>query len=156
MIHTLNAYLDTESDLYHYDDKPRGVFKEPLVRSTTDAIYGILLSAGLWDDLKTRPSKVTLRFTADKETCLFMQLKKLPVVALFYKERDVEFAVYNVTGVAPQSFVDEMEFMEEMDDVMTAQLCEHLMDYFPEPPEVFYCQVSIPEGSTPLLRQAAS
>jgi hypothetical protein len=156
MIYTLNTYLDPESDLFHYDDKPKGVFKEPLVRSTTDAIYGILLSAGLWDDLKTRPSKVTLRFTADKETCLFMQLQKLPIVALLYKERDVEFTVYNVTGVAPQSFVDEMDFLDEMGDPTTAQLCDHLMDYFQEPPDAFYCQVSIPADSTPVPRQGAA
>ena len=156
MIHTLDTYLDSESDLYHYDDKPKGVFKEPLVRSTTDAIYGILLSSALWDDLKTQPSKVRLRFTADKETCLFMQLQKLPIVALIYKERDAEFCIYGLTGVAPQSFVDEMDFMDDMSGPTTVQLCEHLMDYFPEPPDIFFCQVSISEDSTPVLRQSAA
>jgi len=156
MIHTLNAYLDPESDLYHYDDKPRGVFKEPLVRSTTDAIYGILLSAGLWDDLKTRPSKVTLRFTADRTECVVMQSQQDPIVKLHYRRKDHDMCVYLVQGFFPPDFVDERDFLDEMGSFTEAELCEHLMDYFPSAPETFYCLVSIPEGSTPLLRQAAS
>ena len=143
MIHTLNAYLDPESDLYHYDDKPKGVFKEPLVRSTTDAIHDILLSSSQWDDHKTMPPKVTLKFTADTESCLFMQLKKDPIVRLHYRRKDHDMCVYAVQGIFPERFVDEMEFMEEMGDALEVELCEHLFDYFPSAPEIFYCQVKL-------------
>ena len=148
-IHTLNAYLDAESDLYLYDDAPKGVFKEPLVRSTTDAITQILVSAALWDSCSDRPERVTLRFTTEPESCLFMQMKPLPIVTLEHapeRDPDSEFHLYTVTGLAPESFKDEMDFMEAMGDHLLVELCEHLLDYFPtDPPYRFFCQVSLAE-----------
>ena len=148
MIHTLNAYLDAESDLYLYDDAPKGVFKEPLVRSTTDAIHQILLSSARWDDDKSKPERVKLRFTADPQACMNMQLKMdHPIVKLHHTGRDHDMSTYLVEGYFPQSFTDEMDFMDDMGGPTTVELCDHLMDYFPEAPKLFYCQVSLAEPS---------
>ena len=144
MIHTLNAYLDPESDLYLYDDAPLGVFKEPLVRSTTDAIHEILLSAGLWDDDKLKPKRVTLRFCAISDDALRMNSTELPIVRLHYRSKDHDMCVYGVEGWFPQSFTDERDFMDDMGGPTEIELCEHLLDYFPAAPELFYCQVSLP------------
>ena len=159
-LHTLNAYLDAESGLYHYDDAPKGVFKEPLVRSTTDAIHCILLSAGLWDDSKTKPERVTLRFSNDETLDQFL-LKvgpplESPVIALHYRRKDQDMCLYGVQGVFPQSFIDEMDFMDDMSGPTMVELCEHLLDYFKAAPESFYCQVSIPAASTPDLQASAA
>lgn len=155
-VHTLNAYLDTDSDLYVYDDKSKGVFQEPLVRSTTDAIYNILLSASLWDDLKTRPSKVTLRFCAVSDDALRADATDHPIVRLHYDSKDHDMCIYVVQGWFPQAFVDEMDFMDDMDAPTSVELCEHLLDYFSTAPAIFYCQVSIPAGSTPVLQPSAA
>ena len=143
MIHTLNAYLDPESDLYHYDDKPKGVFKEPLVRSTTDAIHDILLSSSQWDDHTAYPKQVTLHFCAVSDDALREGSTELPIVRLHYRRKDHDMCVYAVQGWFPQRFVDEMEFMEEMGDALEVELCEHLFDYFPSAPETFFCQVKL-------------
>ena len=147
MIHTLNAYLDTESDLYLYDDKPLGVFKEPLVRSTTDAIHGILLSAGLWDDENSKPKRVTLRFCAVSDEPLRMYSNELPIVRLHYRRKDSGMCVYLVEGWFPQSFTDERDFIDDMAGPTEVELCEHLLDYFSKAPAIFYCQVSLAEPS---------
>ena len=144
MIHTLDTYLDPESDLLHYDDKPKGVFKEPLVRSTTDAIHEILLSAGLWDDDQLKPKRVTLRFCAISDDALRMNSTELPIVRLHYRSKDHDMCVYGVEGWFPQSFTDERDFMDDMGGPTEIELCEHLLDYFPAAPELFYCQVSLP------------
>ena len=152
MIHTLNAYLDAESDLYLYDDAPKGVFKEPLVRSTTDAIHCILLSAGLWDDDKLKPKRVTLRFAAISDDALRMNSTELPIVRLHHTGRDHDMSTYLIEGWFPQSFTDEMDFMDDMGGPTTVELCEHLMDYFEKPPAIFYCQVSLsPVGDRGLV-----
>jgi len=142
-IHTLHAYLDQESDLYLYDDKDKGVFKEPLVRSTTHAIHCLLLSAGLWDDIKDKPEHVTLKFTLDSQDCLLMQSKQDPIVKLHYERRNTDMSVYLVEGMFPPAFVDECTFLDDMDGPRHVDLCDHLMDYFPAAPEFFYCQLSI-------------
>lgn len=142
-IHTLHAYFDQESDLYLYDDKDKGVFKEPLVRSTTEAIHNLLLSSGDWEDIKLRPEHVTLKFTDDPECCLYMQLKQHPIVILHYSSRETEMTRYLVEGMFPPAFVDERVFLDDMSGPTLVDLCDHLMDYFPETPEQFYCQLSV-------------
>ena len=141
-VHTIHAYLDTESDLYNFDDKLLGVFKEPLVRSTTDAIYSILLSAALWDDLKTRPSKVILRFCAIGDDALRMNSTELPIVRLHDRRQNHDMCVYLVEGRFPESFADERDFIDDMAGPTEIELCPHLLDYFPVAPEIFYCQVA--------------
>ena len=144
MIHTLDTYLDPESDLLHYDDKPKGVFKEPLVRSTTHAIHMILLSSGLWDDDTSKPQRVTLRFCAVSSEPLRTHSTELPIVKLHYQRKDHDMCVYLVEGWNPQSFTDEWDFLDDMGGPTEVELCEHLLDYFPAAPELFYCQVSLP------------
>lgn len=157
MIYTLNTYLDAESDLYHYDDKPKGVFKEPLVRSTTDAIVGILVSASRWDSCSDKPNNVRLRFTADPQACMNMQLKMdHPIVKLHYQHKDHDMCVYLVEGYFPESFVEETEFVDAMGGPAEIELCPHLLDYFRSAPELFYCQVSIPEDSTAVPQPSAA
>ena len=153
MIHILYCWLHKPSNLFHYDDKTKSVFAEPLVESTTEAIHQILLSGHKWDDWQQRPALVNLRFTADPGACLNLQLKMdHPIVKLHYLRKDKDMSIYGVEGIFPQRFVDEWEFMDEMGEPTEVELCEHLMDYFPSAPELFYCQISLPvtQASSPL------
>ena len=163
-IHTLHPYLNQDSSLYIYDDAPKGVFKEPLVHSTTEAIHSLLLSAGLWDDIDAKPERVTLKFTDDPECCLYMQFKQDPIVKLQYARRDADWSVYLVEGIFPPAFADERTFLDDMSGPTYVDLCDHLSDYFPRepamllgdcypsPPEFFYCQLSLrPVGDLGLV-----
>ena len=145
MIHTINAYYDDASQLYIYDDASLGVFKEPFVRPTTDAIFSILLSSGLWDDIKNKPRKVTLRFCPVSDDALRMNSTELPIVRLHYNRKDHDMCIYLVQGWFPQRFVDEMDFLDDFNGPTEVKLCPHLLDYFKEPPAIFYCQVSLTE-----------
>ena len=154
-IHTLHAYYDSESELYYYDDKSHGVVREPLVRSTTEAIHTLLLSAGLWDDIEAKPEHVALKFTQDPECCLHMQLKQHPIVKLHYVMRELDMTRYLVEGIFPPAFVDESIFLDDMNGPGHIDLCDHLLDYFPtepnillgeeypSPPKIIYCQLSL-------------
>ena len=142
-IHTLHCWLHKPSNLFHYDDKTKSVFAEPLVESTTEAIHQILLSGHKWDNWQVRPEAITLKFTAEHESCLFMQLRDDPIVKLHYLRKDADMCVYGMEALFPQRYVDEQEFMDDMGGPTEVELCEHLMDYFPSPPEFFYCQIML-------------
>lgn len=139
-IHTLHPYLDQDSGLYIYDDAPKGVFKEPLVHSTTQAIHCILLSAELWDDIKDKPERVVLNFSLDRSD---FTNSVDPVIKLHYSRRDSDMSVYLVEGISPPAFVDECIFLDDIDGPRYVELCDHLMDYFPAAPEFFYCQLDL-------------
>lgn len=151
-VHTLHARLnhpdagEIGKTCYHYDDPEHGVYCEQLVASTTLAIQCIALSAKLWDDPKDGPEHVTLRFCPVSDDALRELNPDLPIVRLHRRRRDIntEMTIYLVEGWHPPAFSDEMEFMDNMSGPPEVELCDHLMDFFPQAPEIFYCQVDVP------------
>jgi len=148
-VHTLHARLnhpdagEIGKTTYHYDDPKHGVYCEQLVASTSEAIHCVLLSAGLWDDDKTKPERVTLRFTRTKSGFDAITEGSDPVIKLLYTGYANDMSTYLVEGVYPQSFIDEWDFMDDMGGPTTVELCGHLLDYFLAEPESFYCQLSL-------------
>ena len=155
MIYTLHPRLnhpdagEVGKSCYFYDDPAHGVYCEQLVKSTSEAIHDITMSSGLWNDDTNKPEHVTLNFCAVSDDALRESNPDLPIVRLRRCGRNInnEMTLYLVQGWFPQSFVDEMDFMDEMSGSTMIELCDHLMDFFPQAPELFYCQVSLPTKS---------
>lgn len=150
-VHTLHARLnhpdagEIGKTCYFYDDPKHGVYCEQLVRSTSSAIHDVLMSAGLLNDHKVMPERVTLRFTPVSDGPLRDISTDLPIIKLHFNRRDSdsEMSIYGIEGWFPQAFADEMDFMDNMGGPTEVELCDHLLDFFPKAPALFYCQVSL-------------
>lgn len=155
-IHTLHPRLnhpaagDYGKTHYHYDDTPKEVYAEPLVASTTEAIHQILLCAQQWTDIKVAPEFVTLRFSDSiLELAKAHPPDRWPVVRLNFSSTVDGFSTYNIEGLHPEHIAAEIDFIADMHG-LTVDLCPHLMDYFPSPPDHFFVEISNRTGIKPV------
>lgn len=140
MIHQLHARYDTESRLYLYDDTPKGVFNEPLVRSTTDCIHLIAAHFGWCKGNGDPPERILLEFSYMLEDFEFPALN-CATVKLHWQCNENGFDEYLVEALGPEDFVENFEFVTEMGGQEVIALCPHLLDYFDAAPLIFYCQI---------------
>lgn len=141
-VHSLHARFDPESELYLYDDTPKGVLNEPLVKSTTHVIKLIFLCHQSICFEEPHPPQIRLDFSPVADD--LNHSGDWPIVQLHHRGADAGFQRYGVQGIGPPRFADEWEFLYDMwgsEEVI--DLCPHLLDYFDSVPESFFCQLII-------------
>lgn len=120
MLHTLTARLGHPqagvfyANCYCYDEPSIDLYGEPLVHMTTEAIQHFLRGA---------PEEIKLMFTTNKQELPRSEL----ILQLDYTERDPDGTTYKAS--------------DGLEDI-PVWLCNHLFDYFSEPPKTFYVGIS--------------
>ena len=120
MLHTLTARLGHPqagvfyANCYCYDEPSIDLYGEPLVHMTTEAIQHFL---------GDKPQEITLMFTVNSK-----ELPKSEVILqLDYTERDPDGTTY---------------IASDKQNNIPVWLCNHLFDYFSEPPQTFYVGIN--------------
>ena len=144
-MHTLTARLHHPGagakyhDCYCYDDA--FTTAEPLIHETTATIQYLLSCHPRYRNDKHlyEPEVIQLQFTASPP-------EHWPnegiVCELNFLRQEDDFSIYAVSIAGPEDAADEFSARGLFVSDPLAPLCPHLLDYFPEPPERFYCQIT--------------
>ena len=144
-LHSFKARLKPFNDrqLYVYDDPARGVYDEPLMDAATDIIACVMMSVG-FGDLEQMHPECTLYFT-DTQSELRADL---PSLQLYNPQPDAGGTIYCVWGLYPEQTVDKLDDWLNIWGGENPWLCEHLLDYFSQPPQTLGVSVQ-PSGWQP-------
>ena len=141
-LHTLKAKLKLVCNhmLYVYDDPAKGVFDEPLMHAATDILAITMESVG-FGDIENKHPECTLYFTDDPRE----PRVDLPSLKLYNPEPDAGGTTYCVCGLWPDQTIDELSDWLLCCGGRNPWLCEHLLDYFSQPPKILVVSVE-PSG----------
>ena len=143
MIHTITARLNHPQagaiyqDCYCYDEASIDLVAEPLVHETTECIQYALRCDPRYRN-NAKPEWIQLSFGLEEPEDLHPDAV---LVLLEFEKQDEDMSMYEVTVVAPKAAMTEFSMRGLFGCDATAALCPHLMDYFPEPPKHFWCQI---------------
>ena len=104
-------------DAYCYDEVSLGIVAEPLVHITTSAIQKLLAA---------KPDQINLNFSTEAQTNWTGV-----TVQLTFVEADDDGSHYEVVPVG-----------DPLAEPIPCWLCQRLLDYFPAPPQTFYCSIT--------------
>lgn len=138
------------SDIYRhcycYDDQVAGVYAEPLVAQTT-AVVQFLFGSAHPDDVsqfnlygKHVPQKVRFDFAADLAAVQGNDSDL--IVCLDFLESDGDGSTYAVTALSPLALQARADMAVAEHGALKVWLCSHIEDYFPSPPQTFYCSMT--------------
>lgn len=105
-------------DCFCYDEPRLGIVAEPLIHITTAAIQKLVAPA--------QPQQIQLNFSTEHQPDWSGVVTELTFI-----ESDVDGSSYEVTPVGTSTARS-----------LPVWLCPRLMDYFPSPPQTFFCSIT--------------